>query len=231
MLLNEHNKADFQECLLNWFKQSHRDFPWRSYKSAYATLIAEKLLQQTIARETVVRAYQQILERYPGPEKLAQADIIDLEKIIKPLGFLYRAYELRAMAQALLERHDGKVPQTLEELLVLPGIGDYAARAILSFVFEQDVPIVDINVARFLYRVYNLQDKFPSNPARKRSLINMAANLVPSGRSRDFNLAILDLCALICKTSKPECQHCPVRIYCEFGSNPSYKLADTCSTS
>ncbi len=207
----------FQDSLLAWFARAKRDFPWRSRRDPYAVLIAEKLLQQTAARDVVVRSYEHLLRRYPTTELLAQAHVPDLESIIRPLGFAYRAVELREMARSLVARHGGEVPADLGALLALPGVGDYAARAVLSFAFGEDVPVVDTNVARFLYRLYGLPGRQPTNPARKKSLINLAATLVPTGRSKDYNLAILDLCATVCKPGVPLCAVCPVRPYCVHG--------------
>jgi A/G-specific adenine glycosylase len=216
MSLSEHSKSELQECLLIWFEQAHRDFPWRSQSDPYAILIAEKLLQQTAARDVVIQAYKQILGRYPTPRHLADADISDIQAIIRPLGLKYRSKELKAMAQELVAHHNGEVPRDLGKLIALPGIGEYSARAVLSFAFQEDTPVVDTNVARFLYRVYGLPGPLPANPARKKSLIKLAGALVPPGRSKEFNLAILDLCAQICRPSNPICSDCPVRAYCAY---------------
>jgi len=211
------NRVAFQESLLEWFEREHRDFPWRLRSDPFAILIAEKLLQQTAARAPVVTAYEQVLQRYPSPHDLAAADVNDLEEIVRPLGFTYRARELISLAQVLVERHEGHVPNTLSALLALPGVGDYVARAVLSFGFGEDVAIVDTNVARFLYRLYCLPGKLPSNPARKKSLIAMAQTLLPPGKAKSWNLAVLDVCALICKPLKPLCPSCPVQRFCAYG--------------
>jgi len=210
-------KIEFQECLLAWFEKAQRDFPWRSQSDPYATLIAEKLLQQTAVRDVVVEAYRLLLHQYPTPKHLAEATVSDLEKIIQPLGLSYRAKELHVAAHELITRHNGEVPRSLKELLALTGVGDYSARAVLSFAFMEDVPVVDTNVARFLYRFYGIPGSLPANPARKKSLIDMAETLIPAGQSKKFNLGILDLCAQICRPTTPSCTECPVRVYCTYG--------------
>ncbi len=212
---------ELQDRLLAWFASNRRDFPWRRTSDPYAVLVAEKLLQQTAARKVVVDAYQTLVGTYPSAEALAGARSEHLGSVIAPLGFHYRAKELKALGVALLDRHAGKVPAQLQELKALPGVGDYAARAVLSFAYGQDVPVVDTNVARFLYRVFAISGRLPSNPARKKSLIDLAARLVPTGRSREFNLAVLDLCALICTPSRPKCTSCPVQQFCSFGQGAS----------
>jgi A/G-specific adenine glycosylase len=214
--LAEESKAELQERLLAWFERRGRNFPWRSQPSPYGVLIAEKLLQQTAAIDKLVEVYNTMMGAYPTPKLLACADISTLEDIIQPLGLGYRAKELRDMANELTVRHNGEVPRDLKELIELPGIGDYTARAVLSLAFGQDIPIVDTNIARFLYRVFGLRGPLPANPARKRGLTELAGRLIPQGRSREFNLALLDLCAEMCKPNKPQCSKCPVRMYCAY---------------
>lgn len=219
MPIPDNNKEAFHESLLGWFEREHRVFPWRSRSDPFAILIVEKLLQQTAARPIVIAAYEQLLQRYPSPHDLAAADINDLEEIVRPLGFAYRARELIFLAQTLVEQHEGHVPNTLPALLTLPGVGDYVARAILSFGFGEDVPIVDTNVAWFLYWLYCRPGRLPSNPARRKGLIGMATTLLPLGKSKVWNLALLDICALICKPLKPFCPLCPVQRFCAYGSS------------
>lgn len=217
MLTNRINKQRLQQRLLDWFAHNQRDFPWRHTREPYAVLIAEKLLQQTAAKAVVVEAYVSLLNRYPNPLSLASADVTQIAITVRPLGLSYRALELSVLAEALVELHGGAVPSDLKALLALPGVGDYTARAVLSFAYGDDVPVVDTNVARFLYRLYGIPGRLPSNPARKMSLIEIAKTLVPAGKSRDYNLAILDLCALLCKPGEPLCHLCPVRRYCSYG--------------
>jgi A/G-specific adenine glycosylase len=219
--LMEENKGELQERLLAWFEHEGRSFPWRSQSSPYAVLVAEKLLQQTAAIDKLVEVYNRIVNTYPNPKLLADADVSTLEDIIQPLGLGYRAKELHDMANELVLRHNGEVPRDLKKLLGLPGIGDYAARAVLSLAFGEDMPVVDTNIARFLYRMFGLEGSLPSNPARKKDLTKLAGRLIPKGRAREFNLALLDLCAKICKPSKPECLECPVQMYCAYYVNRS----------
>ena len=208
----------FRESLLLWYSEHGREFPWRNTDEPYALMVAEKLLQQTSARPSVVAAYVRILDRYPSPYALATADPEELETVLRPLGFHYRSREIINLAQVLVDRHGGVIPADLPSLLALPGIGDYIARAILSFALGQDVPVVDTNVARFLHRIYGLDGRTSSNPARNKPLISLAGSLVPPRHSKEWNLAILDLCALICRPSSPLCIECPVLRFCNFGT-------------
>lgn len=155
-MLNQDVPA-FQNALLHWYGENGRSFPWRNRQDPFAVLLSEKLLQQTAARPIVVHIFNTLLKNYPTPEALAHADVKALEALIQPLGFLYRARELPEFARVLIERHKGCVPATLKELLALPGVGDYAARAVLSFAFRQDVPIFARRASRYARPVqYNL---------------------------------------------------------------------------
>ena len=120
----------------------------------------------------------------------------------------------------------GVIPSELNQLMELPGIGDYMSRALLCFAFGKDTPIVDTNVARILYRLFDIKGEFPQNPARKRDLLETANRLVPDGKSREFNLAMLDLGALICQSRKPKCGTCPLSTNCTFVKTNGW--ASTC---
>lgn len=208
--------ARLRRSLLEWFESNHRSFPWRNVKDSYQILIAEKLLQQTAATSNVVWAFNEIVERYPDWKALANAQEAELKDIVAHLGFEYRAGELGALARTICEHHSGQVPRDMKKLLSLPGIGDYCARAILSFAFDMPVAIVDTNVARFLIRYFALPLRVTQNPARDRKMHMVADGIVPPSRSRDFNLAVLDLCASHCKSGHPECHDCPVHTSCAF---------------
>src|SRR5262249_32201893 len=132
-------------------------------------------------------------------------------------GFVYRAEELKRLGKALDARYDGRVPGDLRLLLALPGVGDYAARAVLNFAFEKPVPIVDTNVGRFLHRFFGLNSPLPSNPARSGTLLDLAAKLMPRKNASGFNFALLDLCAGICLPRNPRCEVCPLRHACFTG--------------
>jgi A/G-specific adenine glycosylase len=206
-----------QTQLLAWFEQNGRSFPWRQTTDPYKVLIAEKLLQQTAVNQKVVSAYELILERHPTVEHLARASAKDLAPMILPLGFSYRAKELPFLAKTVVREEAGQIPNDLESLLSLPGIGDYSARAILSFAHNRDVPIIDTNIARLLHRVFGIKERVPSNPARSKRLLRLAERVLPHGRARDFNLACLDLCAAVCTVQAPKCTTCPLREDCSFG--------------
>jgi DNA (cytosine-5)-methyltransferase 1 len=208
---------EIQSELLKWFNTNRREFPWREARDPYAILVAEKLLQQTSVGDAVINAYSKILALYPTVEALAKARPEDIEPIVAPLGFKYRAVELPKLSQEIVSYHDGKVPDDLNQLMNLRGVGDYTARAVLCFGYGRAVPIVDTNVARFLYRVFGLSGSLPSNPARNQRLIDLASNLIPLRDAKRFNLAMLDLCAKVCVPSNPNCGECPLQRVCDYG--------------
>lgn len=209
-------KAKFSRPLLKWFETDGRDFPWRHTNDPYKVLLAEKLLQQTSVRKALIDLYLYLVKKYPNPSHLADADIQELTEMIHPLGLQYRARDLVLMAKDIKEKFGGHVPDSLSSLLSIYGVGDYSARAVLSFAYGQTMPVVDTNVARILYRVFAIQGKFPQNPARKRQLLELAGELVPPNKSKEFNWAMIDLGALICLPSKPLCHKCPLNKICAF---------------
>lgn len=208
--------SGFQNDLLGWFVTSKREFPWRTTSDPFKILIAEKLLQQTRVTVAVVAAYNHILNKFPTPANLASANLSELEEIIKPLGLTFRAKQLKLLAVDIQTVFGGKVPENFSNLMKLTGVGEYTARAVLSFTFHKDYAIIDTNVGRFLFRLYNIKRPFPANPSRKKYLVDKAQVLLPPGNSKNFNLAILDLCAEICIANIPKCYKCPVREYCQF---------------
>ena len=212
----QQNRYRLQESLLDWYAANQRDFPWRKTNNPFEILLAEKLLQQTKARDIVVSIYTNLLAKYPTAQALTNATAEELREIIQPLGLAYRASEIRQMAAEIVELYGGEVPSNLKELLNLTGVGDYCARAVLSFAYNQDVPIVDTNIARFLHRLCGIKEPLPTNPARKKYLRSLATQLLPENRARDFNLAMLDVCAAVCTSKNPKCYTCPLQEFCAY---------------
>jgi A/G-specific adenine glycosylase len=205
-----------QSLLLDWFSTNGRKLPWRETTDPYSVLIAEKLLQQTSLRTSVIEVYFQFIKKYPTPYQLSNANIIDVQKLIQPLGLHYRARELIIMAEQICCQFGCNIPETLSALLSIFGIGDYTARAILCFAYLQDVPVVDTNIARILIRVLDIPGKPPTNPSRNRKLIEIMEKLIPFGNAQYFNWGLIDLGALICKSTNPHCEDCPLNNFCAF---------------
>ncbi len=223
-LLDIKNIKNFQKEILKWGNKNVRKYPWRSSKNPYYVFLAEKLLQQTKVRPQLVDIYNDVVSRYPSFKELANAYKEILENILKPLGLIYRGKELIKTAIFMLENYHGKIPEELDELLRIPGLGQYISRVILSFCYEKRVAIIDTNIGRFYFRLFGLESKFPSNPARNQELIFLGESLLPSRNIKRFNLSVLDLSALICKSRNPHCKQCPVSAYCKYYNFSQTKL-------
>ena len=199
----------FQRALLRWYARNGRDLPWRRTRDPYAILVSEMMLQQTqVAR--VLEYYPRFLARYPTVEDLAVATPEAVRETWEGLGYYRRAVNLRLSAQMVAERHGGRFPCDLPALQRLPGIGRYTAGAVASFAFGQDAPILDTNAARVLSRVFGSGRR----RGRTRRLWALAEAAIPRGRGYDFNQAIMDLGAVVCRARRPECPACPVRAAC-----------------
>ncbi len=204
--------------LLSWFKQSGRSFPWRDpERTPYEVVVAEILLQRTTAAG-VARAYPGCLERYPSWEVLGLAPRAGLENALRPLGlWRQKAVALQQLAQSIEER-GGVVPRSRAELERLQGIGPYTASAVLAVVYGRAEPLLDVNMARCLWRFFGSPE--PATQGPKRWLQALALRLVSGKRSLQVNWAVLDFGALVCKAGRPRCQECPLRARCQYAGSP-----------
>jgi A/G-specific adenine glycosylase len=203
----------FRQQISAWGVANRRDYPWRKTTDAYHLLVAESLLQKTDA-DTVAPIYQLFLEHYPTLPDLAAANLDDIAKILKPLGLFFRAERLQQCAQIVIRQYDGIVPSNQKQLLKLPGIGDYTARAIGSQAFNQPLAVLDANVARILERFFGLQGERVKS--RCKILWGAADLIAPRKNVGTWNLALLDFGALTCKAQSPDCQHCPLSSKCKW---------------
>jgi A/G-specific adenine glycosylase len=187
------------------------DLPWRSTRDPWAVLVSETLAQQTqLAR--VVPAYHRFLSRFPTPAACAAAPLGDVLVAWRGMGYNRRARNLHLAAGAVVDRHDGAVPDRLDDLLALPGVGPYTARAVLAFAFGRDVGVVDTNAGRVLSRAAAGR---PLRPAEAQALVDA---MVPPGRGWSFGQALLDLGATVCTARTPACAACPVRRRCRWAA-------------
>jgi A/G-specific adenine glycosylase len=187
--------------VLAWGGPRLRDLPWRATRDPWAILVAEVMLQQTQTAR-VIPKWMDFCGRYHTPARLAAAPLGDVLTHWHGLGYPRRARNLHDAARAMVERHGGRVPDQLDELRALPGIGAYTARAVLAFAFERDVGVVDTNIARVLARVAGER----LTPKRAQAV---ADNVVPAGEGWAWNQVLMDLGATVCRPS-PRCPACPV---------------------
>jgi A/G-specific adenine glycosylase len=203
---------NFQEKLLTWFAANRRPLPWRQDYQPYHIWISEVMLQQT-QMERGVAYFRRWISRFPDVAAVAAADRDELLKYWEGLGYYSRLDNLRRAAQALIERHGGTLPDNLEELQRLPGIGQYTAAAIASIAFGRDVALVDANVTRLLARLFDLEQPL-YDQAGRRLVENIATALLPSGQARDYNQALMELGALLCAPKRPRCLACSLNRLC-----------------
>ena len=204
----------FRNKLLRWFETSAREFPWRAVDATpYVQVLTEILVQQTRA-ENVAATLPSIIRRYPDWQSLASARIVDLERVLRPLGlWRRRARAVKNLSRALSGR-GWTWPSEREELESLPAVGQYVASAVRIFVHGQREPLLDTNMARILERYFG-----PRTLADIRydpGLQSLARRLVAKEDPRRVNWAVLDFGALVCIARRPRCSICPLRSGCRF---------------
>ncbi len=204
--------AELSEALLAWFKDHQRTLPWRSDPTPYKVWISEIMLQQTQVA-TVVPYFERWIDAFPDVDALARAPIEEVLTLWSGLGYYRRAHSLHAAAQAIARDHAGRLPDTLDGLLGLPGVGRYTAGAIASIAFELPAPIVDGNVIRVLCRLFAIDEDPRATPTQRR-LWALAESLIPPDRARDFNQSLMELGALVCTPRAPACASCPLADRC-----------------
>ena len=197
--------------LLPWYDTHRRHLPWRENISAYRTWVSEIMLQQTRVA-AVIPYFQRFMDAFPTAEALATADTEQLMKLWEGLGYYSRARNLQKAAQVIADR--GYFPQTYDEVLALPGIGDYTAGAILSIAFGQPTPAVDGNVLRVASRITGSEDNILEDSVRRR-FRGLMAQVMPQQLPGEFNQALMDLGASVCLPSgEPLCEQCPAAAFC-----------------
>jgi A/G-specific adenine glycosylase len=209
--------------LLQWYAAEHRDLPWRSTHDPYAILVSEMMLQQTQVQR-VLPKYEQFLAAFPTLADLATAPTADVISVWVPLGYNMRAVRLQSIARQVMDEFDGSIPDTIEELLTLKGIGRYTAGAIACFAFKQQVAMVDTNIHRVLHRIFlgmDLSEPRLSNDQR----LAFAEQVLPVGQAYDWNQALMDLGATICTHANPQCSRCPLQDVCKtYAEMSQYSL-------
>ena len=202
------------EELSSWYAAAQRDLPWRRPgTSAWAVLVSEVMLQQTqVAR--VIPAYDAWVDRWPTPASLAADAAGEAVRMWGRLGYPRRALRLHAAATTVVERHGGELPRTVPELLALPGVGAYTARAVAAFAYRQRVPVVDTNVRRVVARAV---EGVAGAPVTGRDLALVEALLPAEAEPAAVaSVAIMELGALVCTARTPRCGLCPVRARCAW---------------
>lgn len=213
--------ATFRRALRRASRSLKRDLPWINHCDPWAVLVSEFMLQQTqVAR--VVAPWKRFLQRFPTPTSCAEAPLSDVVRLWAGLGYHRRAKALHGAAQMIRDDFDGTVPSRVDDLRLLPGVGEYTAHAVASFAFIQPVAVLDTNVGRVLARAIANRSL-----SHKEARI-MVKELLGRSSSATFNQAMLDLGAQFCK-STPLCVTCPVATVCKWnlegGVDPAIRSA------
>lgn len=216
--------ADLHRPVLDWYADHQRDLPWRAADATpWGILVSEIMLQQTpVAR--VLPVWQEWLARWPTPAALAAAAPGDAVRAWGRLGYPRRALRLHAAATVIAADHGDQVPADPEVLRSLPGIGSYTAAAVAAFAYGVRIPVVDTNVRRVHARA--VSGCAQAAPALTAAETRLAASLLPvdAADARVWNVAVMELGALVCTAARPSCNHCPIAQRCAWrlAGHPAY---------
>lgn len=212
----DHTLETLHTSLIQWYRENARSLAWRNEStSAWGTLVCEVMSQQTPVSR-VEPAWLEWMKRWPEPADLAAASTADVLRMWGKLGYPRRALRLQNCAQQIVDEHDGQLPQQLDELLSLDGIGPYTAAAVCCFSYQQPVVVVDTNIRRVLTRFLVGVDDQAAVSAAKDKALGTAALPVAPDTACAFNQAIMEFGALVCQSKKPQCDTCVVNQLCEW---------------
>ena len=204
------------EAICAWFDANGRDLPWRRPgTSAWGVLVSEVMSQQT-PMSRVIGPWHEWMNRWPTPDDLAEEDSGEAVAAWGRLGYPRRALRLHSCAVAIATEHDGVVPNSYDELVALPGIGDYTASAVVSFAFGGRATVLDTNVRRLIARAESGIANCPTSVTRAERIV--ADALVPDedARAAKWAVASMELGALVCTARSPQCEVCPIRDSCRW---------------
>jgi len=199
--------------LLQWYAAEKRDLPWRMTDDPYAILVSEIMLQQTQV-DRVLPKYLQFLTAFPTLGTLADASTADVISAWVSLGYNMRAVRLQSIARQVIAEYHGRIPDTIEELLKLKGVGRYTAGAIACFAYHKQVATVDTNIRRVLHRIF-LGLEHPEPKLNDVQMLAHAEQVLPDDEAYNWNQALMDLGATICTSNNPRCIQCPVQQTCQ----------------
>jgi len=218
-------KALFHYDLATWYESNHRILPWRETQDPYCIWISEIILQQTRVDQGM-EYYLSFINRFPTVNDLAAAKEDEVLRLWQGLGYYSRARNIHKAAQQITH-HPSPIthsfPNSYDELRQLPGVGDYTAGAIASFAYNLPYPALDGNVYRVLARLTNSDIAFDTTQGKK-YFHKIAEDLLDRQNPRLFNSAIMEFGALYCVPQHPDCQHCPLQVYCEAYKHHSVDL-------
>jgi A/G-specific adenine glycosylase len=198
--------------LSNWYAVHGRRLPWRQSQDPYRIWVSEVMLQQTQVK-TVVPYYKTFLAAFPYLETLAAADLERVLKVWEGMGYYARARNLHRAAGIVTERYGGRIPDRPDQFRTLPGVGDYICAAVQSIAYGAPLAVVDGNVKRVLARLFEIEEPV-NRPSGTQVFAETADRLLDRSDPGVFNQAVMELGALVCRPSSPDCGACPVRGRC-----------------
>jgi A/G-specific adenine glycosylase len=206
------SRAKWVEQLLHWFSEHRRPMPWRDNPTPYRVWVSEIMLQQTQVA-TVIPYFERFLARFPSVESLAAADSQAVLKQWEGLGYYSRARNLHKAAGVIVNSCGGELPGSAKALLALPGVGEYASAAIASIAYGEALPSVDGNVLRVFARFWGIEDDVLL-PATRQAVRKRLMPHIRKSDPSDFNQAMMELGALVCRPRSPDCAVCPLALRC-----------------
>jgi A/G-specific adenine glycosylase len=211
-------KKSFSSLLMNWnWKENDRKMPWKGEKDPYKIWLSEVILQQTRV-EQGLGYYERFIKRYPTIQQLAKAKDEEVYKFWEGLGYYSRCQNLLVTARLIKDEFSGKFPETYPDLLKLKGVGPYIAAAIASFAYNLPFAVLDGNVFRVLSRVFGIETPIDST-AGKKQFATLAENNLDKKNAGEYNQAIMDFGATVCKPMVPCCNTCPIKKICVAFNN------------
>ena len=214
-----------RQAILDWYADHGRVLAFRRTNDPWAVLVSEAMAQQTQASRAAAH-WERFLDRYPTAAALADASPADVLRAWQGLGYDRRAMALWQAARVIVREHDGRVPDRLDALEALPGVGPYTARAVSAIAFGRPVGAVDVNVRRVLGRIVGGDE----GPARARELQAIADAAVPADRPADWTHAVMDIGATVCRPRDPRCDACPAGPWCRYAEASRRQEATTAPT-
>ncbi len=204
--------GSISDLILSWYRVNKRRLSFRDTGDPYLVLVSEFMLQQTRA-ETAEAYFNRFTARFPDLRSLADSPLEDVLKVWEGLGYYSRARSLHRAAEIIRDDHGGRVPDTFDALLSLPGVGPYSAAAVASIAFGVRIPAMDGNLYRIFARLYDEQGCVDQDTVKRRLYSHALADM-PTDRCGDFNQAMMDLGASVCVPGTPDCSVCPLSRAC-----------------
>jgi len=205
------DQTDLRKKLIRWYRRHYRQLPWRKTRDPYKIWIAEVMLQQTTVA-AVIPYYLRWMESFPDLRALSRATLQKVLKAWEGLGYYQRAKNLHRSSRIIIKEYQGRFPSDYDQLKKLPGLGSSTTAALLSFAFDLPYPVLEANVRRVLTRVMRLKGR--RNPGDD-IFLNFLTPLIPQKNSSQFNQAMMELGALVCKPRNPNCLLCPITDHCQ----------------